>query len=126
MDSSGMWPGGSLALGIVVFLIGVLLILVSMPLAKGNVQASRYNYRPIQQYKLSNEERDRMGKPTALASMVVALLFILAGLASVAPGITGNACPSIMYLFLGTIIVSAVGLPAIIFVSLLLVKRAQE
>lgn len=126
MVSSNLWPGVSLVMGIIMIWIGILLILVSMPLAKGNVQASKYNYRPIQLYKISDEEKDRLGKPTAIASMAVAMLFVLAGLASIAIGATGNAGPVVMDLFLGTIVLAILALLGILFVSLYFVNRARK
>lgn len=126
MVTTDLWLGESLVLGIVMIGVGLLLILVSVPLAKGRVRAHQYNYRPVQLYKLSDEEKDRLGKPTAKATIAVALLYVLAGLASIAIGATGNAGPVVLYLFMGTIILSILAFLAIVIVSLHSVKRARE
>lgn len=86
MVTSVLWLGESLVLGIVMIGVGLLLILVSMPLAKGLVRAHQYNYRPWQPIKLTDEEKDRLGRPTAKATIAVAFLYVLAGLTSIAMG----------------------------------------
>jgi hypothetical protein len=127
VDSSSLWTGASLALGIImIFFIGLLLTLLSIPLAKGTMRAHEYNYRSVQLFKLSNEEKDRLGKPTAIAAIGIAMLYVLGGLASVALGTTGNAGPIVLYLFMGTIILSILGLLAITIVSPLLAYRARK
>jgi ABC-type antimicrobial peptide transport system permease subunit len=126
MVSSDLWLGESLILGIIMIGLGLLLTLVSVPLAKGHAQASKYNYRPVQLYKLTDEERDRLGKPTAKAVIAVAMLYVLAGLASIVLGVTGNAGPVIMDVFIGTIVLSILAFLAIMIISMYSVKLARE
>lgn len=126
MVSTGLWTGESLVLGIVMIGVGLLLILVSMPLAKGQVRAHQYNYRPWQPIKLSDEEKDRLGRPTAKATIAVALLYALAGLASVAIGLTGHAGPGIMYLFIGSSVFLMLAFAAIAIVMVYTVKRWRK
>ena len=126
MASANIWFGASLIFGIIMIWIGTLLMLTCIPLARGDVRASQYSYRPIQLYRLTDEERDRLGKPTAIASMAVAALFILSGLASIALGVTVNVGPAIMYMFLGTAVLAVLALLGILLVSLYFVGRARE
>jgi len=126
MVASDLWTGESLVLGIIMIGVGLLLILVSVPLAKGWVRAHQYNYRPIQLYKLSDEEKDRLGKPMAKATIAIAMIFVLAGLASIALGVTGNAGPVVIYLFGGTIVLSMLALLAVMIFALRSAKRARE
>jgi ABC-type transport system involved in multi-copper enzyme maturation permease subunit len=126
MDSTGLWTGESLALGILMIFIGLMITLPGLPLALGTVKSSTYNWRPIHLYKLykmSEEEKDRTGKPAARVAIVVGLLYALAGLASVAIGATGNAGPGVQYLFLGSSAFLALAFAAIAIVIISTVKR---
>ena len=129
MVTSGIWTGESLALGIIMIFIGLVIILSSLPLAQGRVKPSKYNWMPVRLYtiyRMTGEEKDRIGKPTAKAAIVVGTLYALAGLALVAIGLTGNAGPEIIYLFLGASALMALAFAAIAIAMVHTVKRWRE
>jgi hypothetical protein len=116
--------GESLVFGIIMIFIGLLITLPSLPMAMGRMRASRYNWLPIRlPYRMTDEEKDQMGKPTAKAAIVVGLPYGLAGLAIVAIGLTGNASPSVMYLFIGASALMALAFVAIAIWMVYAVKR---
>lgn len=126
MVSTGLWTGASLAYGIIMIYIGLLITLPSLPLAQGIVKSSKYNWRPVRLGRMTDEERDRMGKPTAKAAIVVGLLYALAGLASIAIGVTGHAGPGVLYLFIGSSILMTLAFAAIAIWMVYTVKRRRR
>jgi ABC-type transport system involved in multi-copper enzyme maturation permease subunit len=129
MVSTGLWTGGSIAFGIIMIFVGLMITLSSLPLAQGTVKSSKYNWRPVHLnglYKMTDEEQDRMAKPTARAAIVVGLLYALAGLASVTIGLNGHAGPGIMYLFLGSSVFLALAFAAISIWMVCTVKRWRK
>lgn len=85
-----MDSGSALALGIVMGIImiwfGIVLILASLPLAKGEANARGYNYRPWQPKfvkSLSDEQVNEIGKRQARYAIWAGLLMMASGFVSI-------------------------------------------
>ncbi len=125
MVSSSAWIGGGLILGILMIWLGLVLVLVSLPLARGKVRAHEYSYRPIQIFKFTNEEKDRLGPASGKAGIVAGVLFILAGFGSFALAVTGNGQYSLMLLN-GMTLLMLLGIIVVFYLSIRWVRKVRK
>jgi len=102
--------------------LGLAIIPIGVKLARGRTKTHKYNHWPIQMYKPTNndgDERNRPGKPVAIAAMMVSLLYIMAGLASIMIGPASYAGRAVMFLFFAAIIVTTLMFPLIMICRLI-------
>jgi ABC-type antimicrobial peptide transport system permease subunit len=106
-----------LVLGIVFIWFGIILMLVSRPLARGEVHSRGYNYRPWQPKfvkKLTDDEADAVNKIFAKWAIACGGLMVLVGIAAMALGIQGQG----QYIYL------VISLPIVALIALIIIAYA--
>ncbi len=93
MDQAAIQFAFGLIIGIVMIWVGIILVLASLPLARGEANARTYNYRPWQPKfvkKLSDEEANMIGKKFAKYAIYAGFLMMLLGVVSIVLGTSGH------------------------------------
>lgn len=93
MDQSSVWLASGLVIGIILIWIGILVALISLPMAKGEVHSREYNYRPFQSKyikSLPDEELDKINRKWAKWVIVWAIIMIAMGIIAMIFGIVNG------------------------------------
>jgi uncharacterized membrane protein HdeD (DUF308 family) len=100
MDQAQSWLVMGLVLGIILIWAGILLALFSMPLAKGQVRARDYNYRPLRPlfrkwFGMTDDVNDEAGRQGAKLTVAYSIFMVIPGVCSIFIGLASLGNPLI-------------------------------
>jgi purine-cytosine permease-like protein len=125
VNPSGAWLGASLVIGILMAWFGILIIIISLPLARGEVRGRDYNYRPWKPFVVSADLSDRINRQGAKLAIACSVLFIIGGLLVIALRRMG-AGEWTLYAFLLFIVLWLVLLAGVYIYAWLAAQREQR
>ena len=108
--ANASWLAMGLIFGVLMTWFGILIAMICLPIARGEVKASEINYRPWAPKFVkaqSVEEADHINRQGAKWMLAYAAFMVILGFCAIALGIISIANPAILYL-LAIIIITTI------------------